>query len=228
MTVRKTKPKLKKGKKKAKSTKKEKKEEKKKILVLDDNKALLFELKENISKFDVIPAETIEEAMRKFLKNDISFIVADVRLKKGKKGQEVFNKLFKKGRSIPGIVFSAYALTESVIEDLSDYGILAFIEKTGNRKRLSQRIQREATKLLNDPKMRFFAVAQKIKEFGLLNTKMGKMMGQITLKKKLDQIYKRKYTIAEENEIKDEMVKIINHYLIPEGNRPHTFPQIGK
>jgi len=55
MTVRKIKSKLKKGKKKAKSVKKEK-EEKKKILILDDNKLLLFELQVNISKFDRVQA----------------------------------------------------------------------------------------------------------------------------------------------------------------------------
>jgi len=227
MTVRKIKSKLKKGKKKAKSVKKEK-EEKKKILILDDNKLLLFELQVNISKFDVITAETIEEAMRKLQKNDITFIVADIRLKKGKKGQEIFNKLFKKGKSIPGIVFSAYALTESVIEELTDYGIIHFIEKTGDKKRLSQRIESEAIKLLNDPKMRFFAVSQKINQLGLLDTKIGRGTGKVTLKKKLDQIYRRKYNIAEENKIKEEMIKICNHYLLPERGRPNPFPQIGQ
>ncbi len=60
---------------------------KKKILILDDNENLLYSLKVNISKFDVITASTLPEAMKKLHDNEISFIVADIKLKKGKNGQ---------------------------------------------------------------------------------------------------------------------------------------------
>jgi len=200
---------------------------KKKILILDDNETLLYSLKVNISKFDVITASTLPEAMKKLQDNEISFIVADIKLKKGKNGQEIFNKLFKTGKSIPGIVFSAYALTEKVIADLANYGIIGIIEKGGSSTKLYQRIQTDVEKLLKDPKKRFFAVHQKLRDLGLLQRKISCGKVKTTIEKKLKKIYNRKYTINEENKIKDKMVQICNIDLIPEGSRPHRFRQLG-
>jgi len=216
---------------------------KKKILILDDYETLLYELKTNISKFEVITATTIAQALKKLQDNEISFIVADVRLKKGKKGQAIFDKLFKKGQSIPGIVFSAYVLNEETKKDLEDYGIIDYIEKGGSETKLSKRLEQVAEKLLKDPKMRFFAVAKKLRELNLLQRKISCVKVKktkekkvkktkekdvkITLEKKLKKIYKGKYTIDEENKIKEKMIQICNKHLRPEGSRPYPFPEVG-
>ena len=100
-----------------------------KMLILDDCASLLEKLRINIRRYDVVSAATLDQAMGLLSKEDISFIVADIKLESGKKGYHVFKQLFSKGKLVPGIVFTAFVVDSKTKDDLTDMGIPEIIEK---------------------------------------------------------------------------------------------------
>lgn len=61
-----------------------------KMLILDDNEDLLKALRVTITKYEVLTATTLDKAVALAQEGDVSFIVADIRLRDGKNGHHVF------------------------------------------------------------------------------------------------------------------------------------------
>lgn len=198
---------------------------KKKILILDNEESLLAKLRINIKKFDVIPATTLDGALSKLVAGGISFIAADIRLNHGERGYEVFDRLFYKGKSVPGIVITAYELSDGEEEYLQKIGVEK-LAKVGEKGLLSTRIENAAELILNDRASRLKLVTQKIDEHNLRSSNM--TFNDVTKKIQefIDEVFEGNHSVEEEDAIKDEMVKVCNALIKRESENDYGFPQI--
>ena len=135
---------------------------KRKMLILDDCASLLSKLRINIRRYDVVPAVTLDQAMELLSKEDISFIVADIKLESGKSGYHIFRQLFSKGKLVPGIVFTAFVVDSKTKDDLEEIGISEIIEKTAVGGKLSSRIENAADIILANHEQRLSMLTAKI------------------------------------------------------------------
>ena len=197
-----------------------------KMLILDDCSSLLEKLRLNIRRYDVVPAATLDQAMELLSKEDISFIVADIKLESGKKGYHVFKQLFSKGKLVPGIVFTAFVVDGKTKDELADMGIPETIEKTGVMGKLSSRIESAADAILASHKQRLSLLTAKISSLGLGDRVIAHGGQERTIENWLDRIFAGKYSIEEENVLRDLMVQECNRHLAPDG-QPHNFPPLG-
>ena len=200
---------------------------KRKMLILDDCASLLSKLRINIRRYDVVPAVTLDQAMELLSKEDISFIVADIKLESGKSGYHIFRQLFSKGKLVPGIVFTAFVVDSKTKDDLEEIGISEIIEKTAVGGKLSSRIENAADIILANHEQRLSMLTAKIGSLGLEDRVLTHGGQQEKIEYWLACIFAGKYSIEEEKVLKDLMVKECNSHLSPEGNRPHKFPQLG-
>lgn len=197
----------------------------KKMLILDNDKSLLEKLKINIRKFDVVPTTCLEEAILLLMEDGISFIVADIKLNHGERGYQIFDKLFFKGKSVPGIVITAYELSDAEEEYLRKIGVEK-LAKVGEKGLISARIENAAELILNDRKSRFSLVIKKIEEHELGNSNMEFNGITETIQKYINEVFAGDYSIEEEEIIKDSMVKVCNTLIKRGSENDYGFPQI--
>ena len=198
---------------------------KKKILILENDQSLLVKLKINIRKFDVMPTTSLDDALSKLLEGGISFIAADIRLNHGERGYQVFDRLFYKGKSVPGIVITAYELSDGEEEYLRKIGVEK-LAKVGEKGLLSARIEEQAESILNDRRLRFRLITQKIDEHNLKNNNMTFDGVTKSIQKFIEDVFEGNHSIEKEESIKDEMVKICNTLIKRESENDYGFPQI--
>jgi len=198
------------------------------MLIVEDDPSLLRILKMSITKFEVVGTTTVQIAIKELLKGEIDFIVADIKLAKGMKGYDVFRKLFFKGKSVPGIVFTAYEVSKKTRDILDEIGIEEIVPKTGKREKLYIRLESAALKILKDRKKRFYPITKQIKSLRLENESLSYNGTTKMLKEWLRDVFKKKFTYDEENKLKDRMAGVCNRRMVPEDGRPHNFPQMGE
>lgn len=138
----------------------------KKILVLDDNEKLLRRVKENITKFEVIPVSTIEEAIEKLKSENISFIAVDYDLGGNKTGDILYELLFQSGKSIPAMVFSGKDLSEGTKKFLDEKGFSKIISKADVEDSPSKLLEKSAEQILKDCRARIYQIQKKVKIIG--------------------------------------------------------------
>lgn len=198
---------------------------KRKMLILDDNVSLLNKLQINIRRYDVVPAATLDEAMQLLTKEDVSFIVADIRLNFAQRGYHIFDQLFSKGKSVPGIVFTAFEIGATMRNELDEIGVLKTVKKVG--KNLASQIEDAADAILDDHEQRLSPVTAKIKRLGLEDQILEYADPPKKIKDWLACIFANKYSIGKEKILKDLLIRQCNVHLLPEGSRPSPFPQLG-
>jgi len=200
---------------------------KKKMLILDNEQPLLETLQINIREFEVIKATTIEEAISIISNGGISFIVADIKLNNKKQGYEVFDRLFYNGRSVPGIVMTSYELSGDEEEYLKKIGVtkLQKIEE-GDKRKLSTRIEETAREILNDRHKRLELVTHKVTEYRLGDKEMTALGRTQPIKYFLQEIFDGKYTLGQEEVIRDAMVKACSIMINKKDDNDYGFPRI--
>ncbi|MDE1725930.1 MAG: response regulator [Thaumarchaeota archaeon] len=202
--------------------------DKRKMLIVENDGSMLRILNMTITKFEVVGVTTVKQAIKELLKGGIDFIVADIKLAKGKEGYEVFRELFFKGKSVPGIVFTAFEVNKKTQNILNEIGIEEIVHKTGQPKKLYVRLESAALKILSDRKKRFYPVTKKITSLGLENEYLTYNGSTRKIREWLGDVFKKKFTYDEENELKDLMTGICNRNMIPEDGHPHNFRQLGE
>ena len=192
------------------------------MLILDDCEALLRKLEVAITKYEVIRATTLEEAMGVIETKDISFIVADIRLRDGENGHHLFEQLFSKGKLVPGIVMSAFVVSQSVRNELSYIGVTKVIQKEGIG--LDDAIEDAAEKILTDSRKQLIQLTNKVTKFGLWDTLLAGNDGSI--KDALNYVWDGGCSAEERIGILDAIIQKCNKASRLD-DRDYPFPEIG-
>ena len=193
-----------------------------KMLILDDCEALLRKLEVAITKYEVIRATTIEGAMGVIETKDISFIVADIRLRDGENGHRLFEQLFSKGKLVPGIVMSAFVVSQSVRNELSYIGVTEVIQKEGIG--LDDAIENAAEKILTDGRKQLTQLTNKVTKFGLWDALLARNGGSI--KDALNYVWDGDCSAEERIGILDAIIQECNKTSRLD-DRDYPFPEIG-
>jgi len=176
-----------------------------KMLILEDCEIMLQNLQMAITKYEVLPAQTLEEALRLVETKEISFIVTDIRLKGTDRGYQLFERLFSNGKLIPGIIMTAFVVTPAMQEELSRIGVTDWIQK-GVSVDLSDALENAADEILTDKKKQLIQLTNKAKGFGLMDKPLGHGRGSV--RDCLNSIWEGK--CPNENEIIDLIIKACN------------------
>ena len=139
---------------------------KKKILILDDNEKLLKRLKENISEFEVIDCQEIEDAAEKLMSEKVSFIAVDYDLGNDRTGDILYELLFQSGKSIPAMVFSGKELSEGTKKFLDSKGFSKILSKIDTQGTPSELIEKAANEILQDCQARIYQIRKKVGMIG--------------------------------------------------------------
>ncbi|AJM93044.1 hypothetical protein [Nitrosopumilus piranensis] len=197
----------------------------KKMLIIDNDTSLLTKLKINIKDFDVEITTTIDESIEIIENGGFSFIVADIKLDKGKLGYHVFDKLFFKGRYVPGIVITAYELTDGQEEELKKIGVEK-LEKIGAKGTLSSRIQSHANEILADRQKKYAGIFNKISEYELENSNALHDGQTKTISSWMKIVLDGMLSIEDEEKIIDSVTKVCNVLIKRDDSKDYDFPQI--
>ena len=187
--------------------------DKPKMLVLDDYEITLQNLKIAITKYDVIPAQTLDEAIKLIETKNISFIVTDIKLKEADKGYQLFERLFSNGKLIPGIVMTAFVVEPYMQKELSHIGVTRVIQKNDFTD-MSDVLESVADEILTDKTKRLIQLTNKAKGFGLLDKPSGHDKGSI--RDCLSGVLDGKHSNEEEKEIIDHIIKRCNRAGYPD------------
>ncbi len=179
----------------------------KKILVLDDNEKLLLRVKENITKFEVIPANTIDAAIEKLKSEKISFIAVDYDLGQDKTGDILYDLLFESGKSIPAMVFSGKDLSEGTKKYLEDKGFSKIISKADVEGSPSKLLEKAAEQILKDCRSRIYQVQKKVEVIGNGGNPL-KIGDEVkTIREWIESVAKCNHSEEEEEQIKDLIIQ---------------------
>ena len=192
-----------------------------KMLILDDCKRLLRKLQVAITKYEVIPATTLDEATKLMDTKDVSFIVADILLKDGKNGHHLFEELFSRGRLVPGVVMTAIVMNQSVRTELSYIGVTEVIPKGMGD--LDVKIEGIADRILTDERKQLAQLANKVKNLELWDAPCGE---RGSVKDVLNHILDGNCSDEERKSILDEIVRKCNRTSRLD-DRDYPFPEIG-
>ena len=197
----------------------------KKILIIDNDTSLLAKLKINIKEFEVETTSTIDDAVALIENGEFSFIVADIKLDKGKLGYHVFDKLFFKGRYVPGIVITAYELTDGQEEELRKLGVEK-LEKVGVIGTLSSRIQSRVNEILEDRERKYAGIIKKIEEYGLGDSNTSHNDETKKINSWIEMVLSGSMSIEEEEKIIDSITKTSNILIKRNDSKDYDFPQV--
>ena len=187
--------------------------DKPKMLILEDCVIMLQNLKIAITKYDVIPAQTLDESIKLIETKNISFIVTDIKLKEFDKGYQLFERLFSNGKLIPGIVMTAFVVKPNMRKELSRIGVTKVIQKNDSVD-ISDAIESIADEILTDKNKRLIQLTNKVKGFKLLDKPFGHGKGSI--RDCLNDISDGKCSNEEEKEIIDHIIKRCNRTSRPD------------
>ncbi len=125
------------------------------LLFVDDDQGLLDQAKYVLEKenedFEVIPAQSADEALKKLNKNDLDIIISDYKMP-GMDGLELLKTLREEGNDIPFIIFTGKGREEIAMRALN-LGADRYFRKGGDpisqyevlAKAIEQEIHRKAT-----------------------------------------------------------------------------------
>ena len=141
--------------------------EKSQILIVDDELEFLERTKRNIKKFCVVTTSTIPDAIQIIRNGGISLIVVDIKLKGSSRGFKIFNELFFRGISIPGILITGHAFTNTDKRYFASRGAIRILNKGVGKGPLSARIEQEAVKILAEENSPFILYERRITQDSL-------------------------------------------------------------
>ena len=136
-----------------------------KILILDDHEPLLEKLRLTITKYEVVPATNLDEALKLIQMKDVSFIVADIRLGDSNEGHYIFERLFSSGKLVPGIIITGFVIDQRLNKELLDMGVTEVVEKRGID--LGEVIEQTADRILTNKTLMLAQLTNKVRKFGL-------------------------------------------------------------
>jgi len=180
---------------------------KKKILILDDNEKLLGRLETNITKFEVIPSQDLDDAINKLKTHDIAFIAVDYDLGSEKTGDILYEMLFESGKSIPAMVFSGKDLSAGTQRYLDKKGFSKIISKVDEKGTVSELIEESAEKILEDCKARVYHVQKKVEFIGNGDHPLQYNNNVKTIDEWIESMAKCNHSDDEEKELKELIIK---------------------
>lgn len=187
----------------------------KKILLMDDNAALLDRLSTTITKFTVITAKTVEEAVQIVESQDISFFVVDLDLGSELTGEIAYDLIFSKGKSIPAIVFSGTEISDSMNSYLEKKGFSAIISKDDPNKSSSDLIEEEVERILNSCADRILQVKRTVETFAVGENPLLYLGSFRSINEWIRSIEECNHVandMEEEGELKDLIIQYINRF----------------
>lgn len=196
-----------------------------KMLILDDCVDLLGKLQVNITKYDVLPATTLDEATTLAQSEDVSFIVADIRLRNVNNGYHVFERLFSRGKQVPGIVITAYETDQTTKKELEHIGVARIVTKHGTR--LAADIEDAADSILADRRKRLAQLSAKVDNLGIGNAVVRHDGDSKTIQDWLEYIFAGHCSTSKEAVLKNLLVQTCNRINRPDDGRNYPFPEIG-
>ena len=196
-----------------------------KMLILDDNEDLLRALQVTIQKYEVLTATTLDEAADLARAVDVSFLVADIRLREGKSGHHIFELLFSRGKVVPGIVITAFEIGHDTRSELLYIGVSKVVKKAGSG--LGREIGAAADAILADHRKRLAQLTTKVENLEIGNAVLSHHGEKKSIKDWLECIFAGNCSLAEENALKDLMVQACNRTSRPDGDSGYRFPEFG-
>lgn len=178
-----------------------------KILVLDDNEKLLTRLTENITEFEVVTSRNIDEALRILKTQVISFIAVDYDLGNDKTGDMLYVLLFRSGKSIPAIVFSANDLSEGTKKYLDGKGFSKVLSKIDEQGILSDLLVQAAKEILANCAARVYQVRKAIEAINVGDSPLLFNNQVKTIYEWIKQLEECKHSEIEEKQLKELIVK---------------------
>lgn len=195
------------------------------MLILDDNEDLLRALRVTIQKYEVLTATTLDEAADLARAVDVSFLVADIRLREGKSGHHIFELLFSRGKVVPGIVITAFEIGQDTRSELLYIGVSKVVKKGGFG--LGREIGAAADAILADHRKRMAQLTTKVENLEIGNAALPHHGEKKSIKDWLEYIFAGNCSLAEENELKDLMVQACNRASRPDADSGYRFPEFG-
>lgn len=193
------------------------------ILILDDNAALLKRLSENISDFDVLTSQTIEDAIAILKTTDISFIAVDYDLGNAKTGDILYDLLFEGGKTVPAIVFSGKELSDDSISYLQKKGFSKILSKVDDQEEsISVLITKAAKDIMGNCKERAFHVEMKVSALGVGDHPIAFGIHVKIIDEWIEDLKNCEIQEDQENALKELIIEHCNIYDIRQGMyRPH-------
>ena len=196
-----------------------------KMLILEDCDMMLENLQIAITRYEVVPAQTIDEALDLLETKNISFIVTDIKLKGSDRGYQLFRRLFSNGKLIPGIVMTGYEVTPAMHKELmEDVGVTEVIQKDSVVD-ISAAIEDRADEILTDKNEQLIQLTNKVNGCGIMDAPLEGNSGSI--RDGLNDISAGKCSIEEENEIIDTIMQACNRLNYSDERGPPPGPAIG-
>lgn len=195
-----------------------------KMLILDDNEDLLKALRVTIPKYEVLTVVTLGEAVDLAQAENVSFIVADIRLREGKNGHHVFERLFSKGKIVPGIVITAFEIDQDTRDELRYIGVSEVVKKDGFG--LGRKIGDAADAILADRQKRLVQLTAKVENLEMGNSVISHRGEKKRIADWLDYIFAEDRPLGEENKLVDLMAQACNRAARLD-DRDYPFPEIG-
>ena len=197
-----------------------------KILVVDDNPVFRENAKRNIKKFDVVTASTIPAAIQMIDNNGISLIVVDIKLKGKSRGFNIFKELFCRGESIPGILITGHGWADYDEKYFTSLGAIKILAKGGGQGPLSERIELEAVKILDDENSPFVLAESHMKQEGLENKNMTYNNETKTMSDWLNVAKNTATTPEERKAIMKDIAQVCNKYSQHNDDADYVFPRV--
>lgn len=195
------------------------------MLILEDCNMMLQNLQIAITRYEVVPAQTIDEALDLLETKNISFIVTDIRLRGADTGYRLFKRLFSNGKLIPGIVITAYEVTPAMQKELTnDIGVTEVLQKDSVVD-ISAAIEDRADEILTDENMKLAQLTNMVNGYGIMDTPLDGNGGRI--RDGLDAIYTGKCSVEEKNKIIDAIMQACNRLSHPDDRELPPGPVIG-
>ena len=196
-----------------------------KMLILEDCDMMLQNLQIAITRYEVVPAQTIDEALGLLETKNISFIVTDIRLKERDRGYHLFRRLFSNGKLIPGIVMTAYEVTPAMQKELTDdIGVTVVLQKDSVVD-ISAAIEDRADEILTDKHKQLIQLTNKVNGCGVMDAPLESYSGSI--RDGLNDIFDGKCSAEEENARINTIMQICNRLNHPDDRELPPGPVIG-
>jgi DNA-binding NtrC family response regulator len=111
-----------------------------KILVVDDEKNIrkLYETELRKDGYEIVTAESGEEALEKIEKDDVDLVVLDIRLE-GMDGIDCLRTIMEKRRDLPVVLNSAYSTYK---QDFASWMADAYVVKSSDLTELKDTIKK--------------------------------------------------------------------------------------
>lgn len=195
------------------------------MLILEDCDMMLQNLQIAITRYEVVPAQTIDEALGLLETKNISLIVTDIRLKGRDRGYQLFRRLFSNGKLIPGIVMTAYEVTPAMRKELTeDIGVTEVMQKDSVVD-ISAAIEDRADEILTDKRQQLIQLTNMVNGCGIMDAPLESYSSSI--RDGLNDIFDGKCSAEEENARINTIMQVCNRLSHPDDRELPPGPVIG-